>query len=59
MSWTADGQAAVFVAIDHHSAECVGLHAARRGAGFEVLEPLHEYFCVLREEHRSRLRSPP
>lgn len=30
MAWTGGGQAAVFIAVDHHSAECVGLHAARR-----------------------------
>ena len=30
-TWTGEGQAVVFVAIDHHSAGCVGLHAARRG----------------------------
>ena len=41
-TWTAEGQAAVFVAIDHHSAECVGLHAARRGTRFEALEPLRQ-----------------
>ncbi len=28
---TEHGQVAVFVAVDHASAECVGLHAARRG----------------------------
>jgi hypothetical protein len=27
--WTGEGQAAAFVALDHCSAECVGLHAAR------------------------------
>ncbi len=27
-TWTAEGQVAVFVAIDHCSAECVGIHAA-------------------------------
>ena len=41
-TWTGEGQAAVFVAIDHHSAECVGLHAARRGTRFEALEPLRQ-----------------
>jgi len=41
-TWTAEGQAAVFVAVDHHSAECVGLHAARRGTRFEALEPLRQ-----------------
>jgi len=41
-TWTGEGQAAVFVAVDHHSAECVGLHAARRGTRFEALEPLRQ-----------------
>ena len=41
-TWTAEGQTAVFVAIDHHSAGCVGLHAARRGTRFEALEPLRQ-----------------
>ena len=35
-------QAAVFVAVDHHSAECVGLHASRQGTRFEALEPLRQ-----------------
>ena len=41
-AWTAEGQAAVFVAVDHHSAECVGLHASRQGTRFEALEPLRQ-----------------
>jgi transposase InsO family protein len=41
-TWTAEGQAAVFVAVDHHSAGCVGLHAARRGTRFEALEPIRQ-----------------
>ena len=41
-TWTAEGQTAVFVAIDHHSAGCVGLHAAWRGTRFEALEPLRQ-----------------
>jgi transposase InsO family protein len=39
---TGEGQAAVFVAIDHCSAECVGIHAARRATRFEALEPLRQ-----------------
>ena len=39
---TEHGQVAVFVAIDHGSAECVGLHAARRGTRFEALEPVRQ-----------------
>src|ERR1044071_8358409 len=36
---TGEGQVAVFVAVDHGSAECVGIHAARRATRFEALEP--------------------
>jgi putative transposase len=31
---TGQGQAAVFIADDHHSAECVGIHAAPRATRF-------------------------
>jgi putative transposase len=41
-TWTGEGQAAVFVAIDHCSAECVGIHAAGRATRFEALEPLRQ-----------------
>jgi putative transposase len=41
-TWTAEGQVAVFIAVDHYNAECVGLHAARRGTRFEALEPLRQ-----------------
>jgi putative transposase len=41
-TWTGEGQAAVFVAVDHQSAECVGIHAARRGTRFEALEPVRQ-----------------
>jgi len=41
-TWTREGQAAVFIAIDHNNAECVGIHAARRGTRFEALEPLRQ-----------------
>src|ERR687895_2688993 len=39
---TGEGQAAVFVALDHCSAECVGLHAALRATRFEALEPIRQ-----------------
>ena len=39
---TEHGQVAVFVAVDHCSAECVGLHAALRGTRFEALEPIRQ-----------------
>jgi transposase InsO family protein len=45
---TGEGQAAVFVAVDHCSVECVGIHAAPRATRFEALEPIRqgvrEYF---------------
>ena len=41
-TWTGEGQAAVFVAIDHCSAGCVGLHAALRATRFEALEPIRQ-----------------
>lgn len=41
-TWTGEGQAAVFIAIDHHSAECVGRHAALRATRFEALEPIRQ-----------------
>jgi putative transposase len=39
---TGEGQVAVFVAVDHYSAECVGSHAARRATRFEALEPIRQ-----------------
>ena len=33
---------AVFVAVDHCSAECVGIHAAKRATRFEALEPIRQ-----------------
>jgi len=39
---TGEGQAAVFVAVDHCSAECVGIHASRRATRFEALEPIRQ-----------------
>ena len=39
---TGEGQAAVFVAVDHGSAECVGLHASRSADRFEALEPVRQ-----------------
>ena len=40
--WTDEGAATIFVAVDHFTAECVGIHAARRGTRFEALEPLRQ-----------------
>ena len=39
---TGEGQAAVFVAVDHCSAECVGTHASRSADRFEALEPVRQ-----------------
>jgi transposase InsO family protein len=39
---TGEGQASIFVAVDHGSTECVGLHAARRATRFEALEPIRQ-----------------
>jgi transposase InsO family protein len=41
-AWTAEGTATVFIAVDHFTAECVGIHAARKGTRFEALEPLRQ-----------------
>src|SRR3954451_13387578 len=37
-----EGQAAVFVAVDHCSAECVGIHAHARATRFQALEPIRQ-----------------
>ena len=37
-----DGQVAIFIAVDHYSAECVGIHAAKQGTRFEALEPIRQ-----------------
>jgi putative transposase len=37
-----DGQVAIFLAVDHFSAECVGIHAATHGTRFEALEPIRQ-----------------
>ena len=39
---TGEGPATIFIAVDHFTAECVGIHAARRGTRFEALEPLRQ-----------------
>ena len=40
--WTDEGSATIFIAVDHFTAECMGIHAARRGTRFEALEPLRQ-----------------
>ena len=39
---TQEGTATIFIAVDHCTAECVGIHAARRGTRFEALEPMRQ-----------------
>jgi putative transposase len=39
---TGEGQAAVFVTVDHCSAECLGIHASRGAGRFEALEPVKQ-----------------
>lgn len=45
---TSEGRASVFAAIDHCTAECLGIHASKEGTRFEALEPIRqavrEYF---------------
>jgi transposase InsO family protein len=37
-----DGQVAVFIAIDHATADLVGVHAAKRATRYEALEPVRQ-----------------
>lgn len=37
-----EGAATIFAAIDHCTAECVGIHAAHHGDRFEALEPVRQ-----------------
>lgn len=43
-----EGLVTIFAAIDHCTAECIGIHAVKKASGFEALEPIrqgvHEYF---------------
>jgi len=41
-----DGSATVFVLVDHCTAECLGLHAAKHGNRFEAMEPLRQAIPV-------------
>jgi len=38
----AEGTVTVFVLIDHHTLECLGLHAPKPGTRFEALEPIRQ-----------------
>jgi putative transposase len=37
-----DGTVNIFAAIDHYSADCIGIHVAKRGHRFEALEPIRQ-----------------
>ncbi len=66
-----EGTVTVFAAIDHGTADCVGIHAVKRGNRFEALEPIRqgvrEYFggfsakvaagLVLRHDHGTQYMS--
>jgi len=66
-----EGQVAIFIAVDHYSAECGGIHAAKQGTRFEALEPIRQgvgtYLgafgqdiaqgLALRHDHGSQYRS--
>lgn len=39
---TGEGQAAVFIAVDHCSAECIGIHASASATRHEALEPVRQ-----------------
>ena len=41
-TFTGESQAAVFIAVDHFTAECVGIHASSRATRFEALEPIRQ-----------------
>ena len=42
-AWTLrQGQVTVFAALDHHSGECLGIHAAKYGTRHEALEPVRQ-----------------
>lgn len=38
----AEGNASVFIAVDHATFECVGIHASKQGNRFEALEPIRQ-----------------
>src|SRR3954463_6194132 len=45
---TGEGQAAVFITVDHCSTECVGIHASRGADRFQALEPVRQ---AVRQRH--------
>ena len=57
---TQDGKAAVFVAVDPFTSECVGTHASKHETRFEALEPIHrgahDYFGSFSEDIAAGLK---
>ena len=49
-----EGQVAIFIAVAHDAAECVGIHAAKQGTRFEALEPIrpgvYPYFGAFEQD---------
>lgn len=41
-TWTGEGVATIFFAVDHCNSECIGIHAALRGTRHEALEPIRQ-----------------
>ena len=39
---TGEGQATIFIAVDHCTQECIGIHSALQGTRFEALEPIRQ-----------------
>ena len=57
---TGEGQAAVFIAVDHCSTECVGIHTSRSAGRFQALEPIKQAVpWRLRQGHRCRPSASP
>jgi transposase InsO family protein len=66
-----EGQVAIFITVDHCSAECMSIHAAMHGTRFEALEPIRQgdqthyggfardvaQGLLLRHDHGSQYRS--
>ena len=51
-----EGATCVFVAVDHCTTECIGLHAAKSGNRFEALEPIRQ---DVRERFGRSAPAPP
>lgn len=44
-----EGSVTVFAAIDHCTAECIGIHAVKKATRFEALEPIRQEFANISE----------